>query len=129
MAGGFSVKIEGTEAFKAKLKNMENACSSKEATEVGRAGGEVIARIARQNVHVVTGALKGTIRVEDGDEPGVAKVVAGGINGVDYAVDEEFGNSRRPPHPFLRPAADTGKSEARTVMRRRVYSLIKKAAR
>jgi HK97 gp10 family phage protein len=123
------VTIEGTEKFKAKLHDIESAITSREADNVGRAGAQIIAQKARENVHVITGALKGTIRVEDSDEHGVAQAVAGGINGVDYADDEEYGNSRRPPHPYMRPAVDSSKSQVRTVMRNAVYALIRKAVR
>lgn len=127
MAAGAKVTITGTQAFKAKLRNMQSACNSSETREVGVAGGKVVERIAKSIVHVVSGNLRDSIRTEPGDEPGTANVIAGGINGVDYAADEEYGNSRRPPHPYLRPAVDMGRSEARTVMRRRSYALIKKA--
>lgn len=127
MAGAINVTIEGTARFKAKLSALKGAITSAESKEIGMAGGQVIERIAKATVHVVSGDLRDSIRTEPSDEPGIANVIAGGINGVDYAADEEFGNSRRPPHPYLRPAADTGKSEARTVMRRRTYALIKKA--
>ncbi len=127
MAGGVTMTVEGTDRFKAKLRSMADACSSAETKEVGMEGGKVIERIAKGTVHVVSGNLRDSIRTESGDEPGMAEVIAGGINGVDYAGDEEYGNSRRPPHPYMRPALDSGKSEARTVMRRRVYSIIKKS--
>lgn len=128
MPGTPRVTVEGTERFKAKLRNMEAACSSNEAKEVGVAGGKVIERIAKATVHVITGNLRDSIRTEaSSEEPGMADVIAGGINGVDYAADEEFGNSRRPAHPYLRPAADTGRSEARTVMRAKTYALLRKA--
>lgn len=127
MSGPVRVSLEGTERFKTKLRNMQQACSSNESKEVGVAGGKVIERIAKATVHVVSGNLRDSIRTEPSDEPGIADVIAGGINGVDYAADEEFGNSRRPAHPYLRPAADTGKSEARTVMRAKVYALIRKS--
>lgn len=128
MAGPVTVTVEGTERFKAKLRNMRNSISGAESKDVGRKGAEIIKDKAQDNVHVITGHLRDSIRVEDSDEDGVAQVVAGG-NGVDYAADEEYGNSRRPPHPYLRPAVDSEKSRVRTAMRSAVYSLIKRAAR
>lgn len=127
MSDGITFTIEGTEKFKAKIRDLQEACSSQEATSIGRAGAEVVVAEAKSIVHVITGALRDSIRVEDSDEPGVAQAVAGGINGVDYAADEEYGNSRRPPHPYMRPAVDTSRSRVRTVMRQKSYSLIKKA--
>lgn len=125
--GDVTVAIAGTAAFQAKIKRMIDACRSEDARSIGRAGAQVIVTAAKGIVHVRTGHLRDTIRVEDSDEPGIAQAVAGGINGVDYAADEEYGNSRRPPHPYMRPAVDANRSQARTVMRRRSYTLIKRA--
>lgn len=61
---------------------------------------ERIAEHARSRVHVITGKTRDSIRVEPGPD-GSAAVTAG------YgAVYEEYGTSRRPPHPFLTPAAE-----------------------
>jgi HK97 gp10 family phage protein len=56
-------------------------------------------------VHVVTGALRDTIRTENVSENG-GDLVAGGIDGVEYAEYEEMGTSRREGHPYLRPGAE-----------------------
>ncbi len=118
--------VEGTERFIAKLRQMRSIINSAESKQIGMAGAAVIVRAAKGIVHVQTGHLRDSIHAEETEEAGVAQAVAGG-EGVDYAGDEEYGNSRRPPHPYMRPAVDESKSEVRTVMRRRSYALIKKA--
>lgn len=128
MAGPVRVTIQGTERFKAKLRGLHDACSSREAKEISMAGGEVIASYAKMIVHVITGDLRRSIRVEPASD-GTADVIAGGINGVDYAPYEEFGTRFRSAHPYMRPALDAGRSEARTAMRRKVYTLIRRVAR
>jgi hypothetical protein len=55
-------------------------------------------------VHVITGALRDSIRTEDVSEDGGALVAGGG--GVDYAEYEELGTSRREGHPYLQPGAE-----------------------
>jgi HK97 gp10 family phage protein len=125
MGIGVTCTIEGTERLKAKLKRLQGAINSSDAKQIGIAGGKPVVDYARSIVHVVTGNLRDTIHVEESDEAGVAQVVAGG-DGVDYAADEEFGNSRRPPHPYLRPAVDATKSAVRTAMRQKSYSVIRK---
>lgn len=51
------------------------------------------------HTHVVTGRLRNSItHYVDGDSVYV------GTN-VEYAQEEEEGSSKRPPHPYLRPAA------------------------
>jgi HK97 gp10 family phage protein len=125
MGIGVTCTIEGTERLKAKLKRLQGAINSSDAKQIGIAGGKPVVDYARSIVHVITGNLRDTIHVEESDEAGVAQVVAGG-DGVDYAADEEFGNSRRPPHPYLRPAVDATKSTVRTAMRQKSYSVIRK---
>lgn len=124
---GVTGRIEGTERFKAKIQKMRNSLKSDASKEIGMAGAQIIAKHAQEIVHVDTGALQRSIHAEDSNEAGVAQAVAGG-DGVDYAGDEEFGNSRRPPHPYMRPAVDMSKSEARTAMRQKSYALVRKAA-
>ena len=58
-----------------------------------------VVKTARINVHVITGFLKSTIDVFGEDE----KSITFGAS-ASYARPEEEGTSRRPPHPFLRPA-------------------------
>lgn len=54
---------------------------------------------AKKLCHVITGRLRNSItHYVDGDS------VYMGTN-VEYAQPEEEGTSRRPPHPYLRPAA------------------------
>lgn len=128
MASGLKVTIEGTEKFKAKIRNLKEACGSAEAKSIGRAGAQIIVSMAKTNVHVISGDLKNSIRVEDTNQPGIAQAVAGGVNGVNYAKDEEYGNSRRPAHPYMRPAVDASRSQVRAAMRQKAYRLIKKAS-
>lgn len=65
---------------------------------------------AKKLCHVVTGRLRNSItHYVDGDSVYV------GTN-VEYAQYEEEGTSRRPPHPYLRPAAVDHKDEWRRIL-------------
>src|SRR4051812_32332512 len=97
---GVTARLEGTERFRQKLQNMRSVLKSDAAKEIGMAGAQVVVKHAQSIVHVDTGALRDSIHAEDSNEAGVAQAVAGG-DGVNYAGDEEFGNSRRPPHPYM----------------------------
>lgn len=65
-----------------------------------------IADVARQLAPVDTGALRGSIRVEDGAHALARRVVAGGTDGVDYAAYVEYGTSRSAAQPFMTPAKE-----------------------
>lgn len=67
---------------------------------------------AKDLCHVVTGRLRNSITF---DIQAGEKSVYVGTN-VEYAQFEEEGTSRRPPHPFLRPAAEGHASEWRQIV-------------
>lgn len=69
-----------------------------------RLAAELIASEARGRVRVLTGETQKSIRVEATVEG--ARVIAGSGDWDTAARWLEFGTSRQPPYPFLRPAAD-----------------------
>lgn len=60
---------------------------------------------AKRRVHVITGHLRDSIRVEKVGY-GEHKVVVG----AGYGVYEEYGTRYRPPHPYFRPAVEENKA-------------------
>lgn len=77
---------------------------------------------SKEVVHVVSGALRDSIRVEmHGDDQG--DLVAGGTGGVDYADIEEMGNSRREGHPYLRPAMEQAFTELHDNVKKKIDDL------
>jgi hypothetical protein len=68
--------------------------------EAGAAG-------ARRRVAVDTGNLRDHIEVESG--PGFARW---GVNGVDYAIPQEYGTWKMKAHPFMRPSVTDAVREA-----------------
>lgn len=67
---------------------------------------------AKKLCHVITGRLRNSITfdIDEGEN-----CVCVGTN-VEYAQCEEEGTSRRPPHPYLRPAAENHMDEWRKIV-------------
>lgn len=74
-------------------------------------------------VHVVTGRLRDSIRTENVTEEG-GDLVAGGIDGVDYAAVEELGNSKREGHPFLRPGFEISQRALSENVKKKIDDLL-----
>lgn len=127
MADGIKVSIEGQKEMQDKIRRLSEMGKRSEAKEIAIAGAEVVAKRARETVHVITGALRDSIHAEESDEGALAQVVAGGGT-VDYAGYEEFGTIYRPAHPYLRPAADASKEEIAHVMSEKFTELVKDIA-
>lgn len=70
-------------------------------------------RYAKQIVHVITGRLRNSITHEV--DMGEMAVYIG--TNVEYAPYEEEGTSKRPAHPFLRPAAQDHIAEYVQIMK------------
>lgn len=112
----------GGDKIKADLERIANGLpgAAKEAIQETLEVGE---QQAKSTVHVVTGRLRDSIRIEmQGDEQG--DLVAGGQGGVDYAAIEELGNSTREGHPYLRPAFEMSTKEAENKLKSKVDGLI-----
>lgn len=88
--------VADLEAFKNKIPNAVKD-AVQEALDEGKDHSVGV-------VHVVTGALRDSIRVENVTEDGGDLVAGGG--GVDYAEYEELGTSRREGHPYLTPGME-----------------------
>lgn len=73
-------------------------------------------------VHVVTGKLRDSIRVENVTSEG-GDLVAGGTGGVNYADVEELGNSRREGHPYLQPGFEKATSVVEQNVRKQIEDL------
>ena len=76
---------------------------NKDARRLRKCLGQTVATTARRIVPVRTGALQGTIRVE---EVGDSTVVRAGDDKVDYAADVELGTERQAAQPYMRPATE-----------------------
>lgn len=90
-----------------------------EAFEAGNdRAANFVADLARQLCPVDEGDLRGTIRVEDGQQPTTRLILAGDPSAtrddgrpVDYAPHVEYGTASSPAQPFMTPAANAIRPE------------------
>lgn len=95
-----SVKINGAKVVIANLLQVGARMQVKRNKAVYMRAGKIVQKDAQKRVHVVTGFLRSQIFTDwQGDHVEVRP-----SNMAWYGADEELGNSRRPPHPYLRPA-------------------------
>lgn len=89
--------IDGLDELLGKLNNLKGI---KQNTDSLLAGAFVIERGAKQRAPVLTGFLRSSITS--------AKVVGGAEVrvGADYGYVQEFGTSKMPAQPFIRPTID-----------------------
>jgi HK97 gp10 family phage protein len=126
-----TAKVHGQAALSARLMSMQ-AQLPRAITDALKKAGEPIRDYARDAAPVESGALARsiTIRAMRSSVPGRASIRIGPAwavyesDRVEYGRFIEFGTSKMPAHPFLRPAFDAGANEALRVfkaeMRRRL---------
>lgn len=73
-----SAKMLNLERVKARLRRLPQAMKAAVEEQL-TAEAEELAAAMRRAAPVITGALRGSIRVEDGDRPLSKKVIAGGV--------------------------------------------------
>ena len=108
MASG--ARVTGTDELNSTLKALAAKATGQNLAAALRAGALVIETPAKAKAPVLTGNLRRSIHTEvsTGGEKAEARV---GTN-VEYATAVEFGTSKQPPQPHLRPAYDENKDQA-----------------
>lgn len=102
-----SVKIRGASVVIANLLEVGQRMQAKRVKGVYMRAGKIVQKEAQRRVHVVTGFLRSQIFTDwQGDHVEVRP-----SDMAWYGIIEEMGNSRRPPHPYLRPALNAKKDE------------------
>ena len=105
MVAQFEMRITGDKAVIAGLNRVSAAVGSRAIMPALRAAALIPQNAAKENVPVLTGTLKRSLHQED--VPGQVAVAVG--TDVPYAEHVEFGTSRMPARPYLRPALDENK--------------------
>ena len=138
----FKVKVEGLKELDAALSEMKKAGAKAVSVRALKRAADPIAKDAKSRVHTATGRLRDSIGVSASlttrqrkAAGGGAKAQAGGgyrsaakdfvevhvgpMTGGPFVkaptpagLMEEFGTHNQPPHPFMRPAWDSGKDQA-----------------
>lgn len=80
---------------------------------------------AKELAPIRTGTLRRSIQAEEG--PGEREVTIG--TNVEYAIYQEYGTSRMPAHPFLRPALESEAPEVGKVLAAALEQLMEEAVR
>ena len=100
------VKIIGAEEIIKHLKNMESAAADV-LMSAAKAGGNIALDDAKQNCPVATGALKNSLKLEEGKATQTkADVKVNYDKIIKYGAFVELGTTKNPANPFLRNAVD-----------------------
>ncbi|WP_034658295.1 HK97-gp10 family putative phage morphogenesis protein [Chelativorans sp. J32] len=140
MARGMKVKIEGLRELDRALGQLPKATGKSVLRRVLKEAGEPIARAARDRapkleLHLVENIDVGTKltrrqaalhRKTFADDRASAEVFVGAADPA--GVQQEFGNERHPPQPFMRPAWDATKRQALHIIEHLLWTEIDKAA-
>ncbi|MFJ5625445.1 HK97-gp10 family putative phage morphogenesis protein [Peribacillus loiseleuriae] len=114
---GMRLKVEGVEDIVRALKRADEAIQ-KELHDLISEAAEIVFREADARVPIDTGKARYSLRIEigEGKKGFYANVTIGNGTGKGdpfYITFYEFGTSRQPPHPFMRPSLDKSKSKIR----------------
>lgn len=108
MASGAEVK--GVKQLNVKLNGLIKKASGAQLATALRAGGLVIEVPAKAKAPVLTSNLRRSIHTEVSSSGERAEARIG--TNVEYGPHVEFGTSRQPAQPYLRPAYDENKGKA-----------------
>jgi HK97 gp10 family phage protein len=119
---GASIRIDGLKELEIRLKRLPQKVAGKALFSALMAGAEVIRKDAVNRAPEDTGKLKRNIvKRREKTRPGLSANVVVGVRAKGKKQDPhnayywryfEFGTSKRPARPFLRPAFETTKVEA-----------------
>ncbi len=122
-----TVRILGAREMDSLLAELGPRVAKRVAGNAMRAGARVIRREARRRVRVRTGALKRSIVVRAGREPGTA--VVGFLRPTSRRAHlVEFGTRHSPARPFMRPAIDETANEVIEKIGERMFAGIEREA-
>lgn len=123
MAVSREFTVTGQDQIKARMRALPLAIRGPFARTALRAGATVISNRAKELAPVLTGNLRRSIAVTDGD----GEFVHIGTD-VEYAIYQEFGTSKMAAQPFLRPAFDEMFGQAQVITGKVLWKLIEAAA-
>lgn len=122
------VTVTGTADLQRKLSRMSDNVKGRNLAAATLAGAMVIEQRAKELTPVRTGNLRRSIHSQLADsrpESASAKV---GTN-VEYSPYVEYGTRRMSARPYLRPALDEKRAEARRVIKEAFAKLTREAVR
>jgi len=123
--------VEGLKELNKALKAFPERVERRILRSAVNAGALVVVKTAKQNVPVDKGDLKkGVIKrsTKGAKTQGSVKVSVGPSTEVFYGMFLEFGTSKIPATPWLRPAVDDNANAVITAIRKRLEKRIEKEA-
>ena len=117
------IQIEGDQEVKQLFQTIAEEIIPHALPGIALESVQIIEESAKQKVPVITGQLRNSIVTEiDLESPNIVSIEIGPTE--DYGDDVEFGNSRRPAKPYLRPAADENTEAVAEEMAKRIGELL-----
>lgn len=138
MSSPVTVKIEGLEHVKDRLKGLGPELSKKALNQAVSAGARIIRDAGKQAAPVDTGALRNSIytkRIKELSSTEEATYFVGARSGYKYKSKNadgwyfhmvEFGTEKMQARPFLRPAFEANKMRAYDKIKERLLKFIEK---
>nr|WP_269205805.1 HK97-gp10 family putative phage morphogenesis protein [Clostridium botulinum] len=122
------MELEGMDSLIRKLEDMGKAGTRVENKALKKAG-QIIVDEAKNNVAVRTGKLKEGLKVSGVRKKGGHKFVLAGIQRGDnskifYGKFLEFGTSKMTSKPFMAPAYESKKDEAKEIIKQEIKNAI-----
>lgn len=111
----FELQISGLAELETKLNELGRNGARRSLAKGLRQGANVVMKEARQRVRKKTGVTAKSIRVKNQGLKFQDMTFSVGVNYVGRFL--EFGTSKMPAYPFLRPAMESKATEAVSVMR------------
>lgn len=111
--------VEGDGELRRVLNQLRGAPRRQAQRRGLRAGASVIEEWAKFYAPVDTGALMGSIEVDE-----VTDTVATIAPHVEYAEHQEFGTSRMAAHPYMRPAIDQHERDILTALQAEIVRFV-----
>lgn len=116
--------IHGAKEIVRTLKSMEDAASSV-LLKSARAGGKIALEDAKQHCPVDTGALKNSLKIENGKATQTkATVEVNYDKSIKYGTYVELGVRGRKPNPFLRNAVDKNQEKINEAIKKEISNQI-----
>ncbi|MGF7429586.1 HK97 gp10 family phage protein [Thermoanaerobacterium thermosaccharolyticum] len=125
MAENFTVEVIGSKEILFKLRSLEEA-SSEILEKAASSAAEVVKDAASKKAPRRTGKLARSMvyKTKEKSKTGV-EIVIGPDKDAFYGLFHEYGTSKMPAHPFLRPALDENGEKIKRTIANKLKSILK----
>lgn len=110
-----SIDAQGVSTITTAMDKISNSLTREMGPAI-REGLELFKKEAQANAHVITGNMRDSTQITTSSRDGGTVTAEAGYSGY-----EEYGNSRRPGHPWFFPAAESTKAQIRDIIARAIF--------